>query len=63
MMHAKSSGHAAMTVSPPPPPDTAEGFARMTYEQRADLHTRDVEQYRRLASEEKAQTKAQEVTR
>ncbi|MGI8529018.1 MAG: hypothetical protein ACR2KO_06035 [Geodermatophilaceae bacterium] len=49
-MHAKSSGHAAMTVPPPTPPDTADGFARMTYEQRADLHTRDTELYRRLAA-------------
>ncbi len=49
-MHATSSGHAAMTVSPPSPPDTVEGFDAMSYEQRADLYTRDTELYRRLAA-------------
>ncbi len=52
MSHVRSS--PAGLPAPPPPPDTAEGFAVMTYEQRCDLHARNVELYRQLASEAKS---------
>lgn len=39
---------------PSPPPDTPEGFAQMTYQQRADLHARNVELYRQLAAAQRS---------
>lgn len=57
-MHARTSGHANMNPPIPTPPDTAEGFARMSGEQRSDLYRRDVALYRQFAAAELADVNA-----
>lgn len=52
-MHVRNN--AAQPQTPiPAPPDTAEGFAQMTYQQRVALHGRDPALYRQLADQEAA---------
>ena len=52
-MHVRNN--AAQLQTPlPAPPDTAEGFAQMTYAQRVDLHGRNAALYRTLADQELA---------
>ncbi len=52
-MHARNNFDQAQTKVPAPP-DTAEGFAVMSYAQRVDLHARIAELYRQLATQEAA---------
>lgn len=59
-MHARNNANQPQTPLPAPP-DTAEGFTAMTYEQRVDLHGRNPALYRQLADQEQAT--AGQVTR
>ena len=60
-----ATGGTCTACGQPTGPDriTVERFRSMPIEERNALYQRDVDQYRRLASEEQAQTAALEVTR
>lgn len=52
-MHVRNN--AAQAQSPlPAPPDTAEGFAAMSYQERVELRSRDAGLYQQLAAQEQA---------
>ncbi len=57
-MHVRNN--AAQAQSPiPAPPDTPEVFALMSYAQRVDLHGRNADLYRQLATQEQANASGQ----
>lgn len=52
-MHVRNNAGQPQTPMPAPP-DTAEGFAQMSYVQRVALHGRNAALYRTLADQEAA---------